>query len=107
MKKFMLLFLATAMVGVGCATTETTAASTANQTITLDQALQKSVETREKLLEAKQAYENAKLAAEVVSGKKTVTQAAQQQVQNQVQTQIDTAKKQLEDEKNAWKELLK
>ena len=103
MKKLALFVLAAAILGAGCATTETTAASTANQTITLEQALQKSAETREKLLEAKQAYQNAKLAAEVASGKKTVADAAQQQVQNQ----LDAAKKQIEDEKNSWLELLK
>ena len=104
MKKLMLLTTIAATLGAGCVSTGTqTAASTANQAITLDQALQKSAETREKLLEAKQAYQNAKLAAEVASGKKTTAQAAQEQVQNQ----IDTAKKQIEDEKNAWKELLK
>lgn len=103
MKKLALFALAAATLSVGCASTETTTASTANQTITLEQALQKSAETREKLLEAKQAYQNAKLAAEVASGKKTVSQAAEQQVQNQ----LDVAKQQIENEKNAWKELLK
>ena len=104
MKKLALFVLAATVLSAGCASTETqTTASTANQTITLEQALQKSAETREKLLEAKQAYQNAKLAAEVASGKKTVADAAQQQVQNQ----LDTAKKQIEDEKNAWMELLK
>ena len=105
MKKLMLLAISAATLSAGCVSTGTqqTAASTANQTITLEQALQKSAETREKLLEAKQAYQNAKLAAEVAAGKKTVTQAAQEQVQSQ----LDTAKKQIEDEKNSWMELLK
>ncbi len=105
MKKLALLTLACCTVG--CATTGTTGDSSAAQfnaqTITLEQALQKSAETREKLLEAKKQYEQAKLAAEVAAGKKTVTQAAQQQVENQ----LDVAKKQLQDEKNAWAELLK
>ena len=103
MKKSILFVLAVSVFTVGCATTGTSTASTANQTITLEQALQKSAETREKLLEAKQAYQNAKLAAEVASGKKTTTQAAQQQVQNQ----LEVAKQQLENEKNAWMELIK
>ncbi len=103
MKKLVLFIFATALLGVGCATTETAPASTANQTITLEQALQKSAETREKLLEAKQAYQNAKLAAEVAAGKKTSAQAAQEVAQQK----IDAAKKQIEDEKNSWLELLK
>ncbi len=103
MKKFMFLALAASTLSVGCVTTETTTASTANQTITLEQALQKSAETREKLLEAKQAYQNAKLAAEVAAGKKTTTQAAQEKAQQQ----IDAAKQQIENEKNSWLELLK
>ena len=105
MKKLALLTLAFATVG--CATTGTTESTSASQinaqTITLEQALQKSAETREKLLDAKKQYEQAKLASEVAAGKKTVTQAAQQQIENQ----LDTAKKQLKDEKNAWAELLK
>lgn len=105
MKKLVLLTFA--LSTVGCATTGTTEETAATkfnaQTITLEQALQKSAETREKLLEAKKQYEQAKVAAEVASGKKTVTQAAQDQVQNQ----LDAAKKQLQDEKNAWAELLK
>ena len=104
MKKLALFALAATTLSAGCASTGTqTVASTANQTITLEQALQKSAETREKLLEAKQAYQNAKLAAEVAAGKKTAADAAQQQVQSQ----LDTAKKQIEDEKNSWMELLK
>ena len=103
MKNTALFVLAAALLSVGCATADTTAASTSNQTITLEQALQKSAETREKLLEAKQAYQAAKTAAEVASGKKTTTQAAQDVVQNQ----LNAAKQQLENEKNAWKELIK
>ena len=105
MKKLALLMLAVSTVG--CATTgttgNTTGTQTAMQTITLEQALQKSAETHEKLLEAKKQYEQAKLAAEVASGKKTAAQAAQEQIE----TQLDAAKKQLQDEKNAWAELLK
>lgn len=104
MKKIALLMLAISTVG--CATTGTTENSSANQTamqtITLEQALQKSAETREKLLEAKKQYEQAKLAAEVAAGKKTATQAAQEQIESK----LDAAKKQLQDEKNAWAELL-
>ena len=104
MKKLFLLACA-AVMGVGCATTGTTPSSstTAQQPITLDQALEKSAQTRQKLLEAKQQYEQAKTAAEVASGQKTASQAAQEQVQQQ----IKSAKKQLQDEKNAWEELLK
>lgn len=104
MKKLFLLALASATLTAACATTGAdTTATAANQTITLEQALEKSAATREKLLEAKQAYQNAKLAAEVAAGKKTTTQAAQEAAQQQ----IDATKKQLENEKNAWLDLLK
>ena len=104
MKKLFLLALTAATLTAACATTGTESTATAaNQTITLEQALEKSAATREKLLEAKQAYQNAKLAAEVAAGKKTATQAAQETAQQK----IDAAKKQLEDEKNSWLELLK
>ncbi len=104
MKKLFFLALTAATLTAACATTGTdSAATTANQTITLEQALEKSAATREKLLEAKQAYQNAKLAAEVAAGKKTTTQATQEVAQQK----IDAAKKQLEDEKNSWLELLK
>ncbi|MBR4591733.1 MAG: hypothetical protein IKO35_00805 [Elusimicrobiaceae bacterium] len=106
MKKLSLL-ACTALLAAGCASTGTTGSSTsaaANiQPMTLDQALEKSAQTRQKLLEAKQQYEQAKTAAEVASGQKTAAQAAQEQVNKQ----INTAKKQIEDEKNAWAELLK
>lgn len=108
MKKIALLIMAAA--AVGCATTgnteNNTSASVSSinaQTLTLEQALQKSAETRQKLLEAKQQYQQAKTAAEVAAGKKTVADAAQEQIQNQ----LNTAKKQLQDEKNAWADLLK
>ncbi|MBR4356143.1 MAG: hypothetical protein IKP96_06250 [Elusimicrobiaceae bacterium] len=107
MKKLVLFALVATVFGAGCATngtTETASTQTFNaQNLTLEQALEKSAETRQKLLDAKQQYEQAKVAAEVAAGKKTAAQAAQ----DQVQKQIDTAKKQIQDEKNAWAELLK
>ena len=104
MKKIVLLTMVAAVAG--CATmgtTDTSATKTAAQTLTLEQALEKSAETRQKLLDAKQQYQQAKTAAEVATGKKTAAQAAQEQVQNQ----LDAAKKQLKNERDAWAELLK
>ena len=105
MKKLVLLSaaaLCAGCMGTGNSTQDSTTRMT-GQTLTLEQALEKSAQTREKLLEAKQQYQQAKVAAEVASGQKTASQAAQ----DQVQKQIDTAKKQLKSEKEAWAELLK
>lgn len=70
MKKTLLLAVIAAALGAGCASTSGTQATTANQTMTLEQALEKSAETRQKLLDAKQSYQDAKNAADVASGKK-------------------------------------
>lgn len=102
MTKILPLAILAAVFAAGCASTGSNAASAANQTMTLEEALQKSAETRQKLMDAKQSYQNAKTAAEVASGKKTATDAAKEQLQQKA----DNAKKQIEDEKNAWKELL-
>ncbi len=105
MKK--LVLLSAAALCAGCMATgnssQDSTAKMAGQTITLEQALEKSAQTREKLLEAKQQYQQAKIAAEVASGQKTASQAAQ----DQIQQQLDSAKKQLKSEKEAWAELLK
>lgn len=103
MKKLILFALAAGCCA--CATTGSTdsAANFNAQTITLEQAMEKSAATRQQLLDAKQQYQQAKLAAEVAAGKKTTTQAAQETVQNK----IDAAKKQLQNEKDAWADLLK
>ncbi len=94
--------IAAALLSVGCATTATADKTTAGQTITLEQALQKSAETRQKLLEARESYQNAKSAAEVASG----TKSASDLVREQVQEKVDSAKAQIQAEKEAWQELL-
>ena len=103
MKKTFLLAVTAAVLAAGCASTGTTTTTTANQTLTLEQALQKSAETRQKLLDAKQSYENAKNAAAVASGQKSAADVAKEQLQEKV----DNAKKQIQAEKDAWAELLK
>ena len=101
MKK-MMLFVAAAVLAAGCASTGTTSSTGTAQPMTLEQALQKSAETRQKLLDAKQSYENANSAAEVASGQKTAADAAKEQLQQKV----DNAKQQIQAEKDAWAELL-
>ncbi len=101
MKK-MLLFVAAAVLATGCASTGTVSSTGTTQPMTLEQALQKSAETRQKLLDAKQSYENAKSAAEVASGQKTAADVAKEQLQQKV----DNAKQQIQAEKDAWAELL-
>ena len=104
MKKMMLFVLAVAILGVGCASTATnTTTATANQPLTLEEALRKSAETRQQLEQAKRNYQTAKTAAEVAGGNTSVSDA----VQNQVKKQINTAKTQIEAEKDAWADLLK
>lgn len=103
MKKTVFTLLAAAVLTTGCATTGTTDGSaTTKQTITLEQALQKSAETRQKLLEAKQAYQNAQNAAAVAAGTKTAADVAKEAIEEK----IESAKQQLADEKAAWAELL-
>lgn len=101
MKK-MMLFMAAAVLAAGCASTGTVSSTGTTQPMTLEQALQKSAETRQKLLDAKQSYENAKSAAEVASGQKTAADVAKEQLQQKV----DDAKQQIQAEKDAWAELL-
>jgi uncharacterized protein YcfL len=101
MKKAMLLAVLAAFVA-GCASTTNTPTTTANQTLTLDEALQKSAETRQKLEEAKQTYQNAKNASAVASGaSNSITDA----VKTQVQKQLDTSKTQVNNEVQAWKDV--
>ena len=104
MKKTLLTVLTAAVLATGCVTTGTAdgSATTTTQTITLEQALQKSAETRQKLLEAKEAYQNAKTAAAVAAGTKTAADVAKEAIEEK----IDSAKQQLADEKAAWEELL-
>ena len=104
MKKILCLTALCAVAFTGCATTgANTEASTANKTLTLEEALQKSAETRQKLLEAKEAYENAKAAAIASQENNTdfTTELAKQAIQNK----IENVKDQIEAEKDAWKEI--
>jgi len=101
MKKVMLLTVLAAL-GVACASTSNTATTTtANQTLTLDEALQKSAETRQKLEQAKQTYQNAKNASAAASASNSVTDAIKTQVQNQ----INTSTTQVNNEVQAWKDV--
>lgn len=102
MNKTLLLAVIAAALTAGCASTGTTQATTANQTLTLEQALEKSAETRQKLLDAKQSYQDAKNAADVASGKKTAADVAREQLQQKT----DDAKRKLQAEKEAWLELM-
>ena len=56
MKKTLLLAVTAAVLAAGCASTGTTTATTANQSLTLEEALQKSAETRQKILDSKKSY---------------------------------------------------
>ena len=102
MKKLLCLSVLAALCVTGCASTGTSStASSANQMLTLDEALQKSAETRQKLQQAKESYEAAKAAANS-SAASTATDlgnAAQQQ-------KVDDANGKIEAEKEAWKEAL-
>ena len=105
MKKLFLFALAAA--AVGCATgntTGTTTTSTATaQPITLDQAFEKSSQARQQIETVKEQYRQVKTTAEVATGKKTAAQAAQEDIQRK----LDQTKKQIQDEKDAWANLLK
>lgn len=105
MKKILCLTALCAVTfAVGCATTGANSeASTANKTLTLEEALQKSAETRQKLLEAKQAYENAKAAA--IASKENNTDFTTELAKQVVQSKVNDVKDQIEAEKEAWKEV--
>ena len=103
MKKTILLAFVAAVLAAGCASTGASTSTTTVKPMTLDEALQKSAETRQKLLEAKQSYQNAKTAAEVASGSKTAADVAKEKLQQKA----DETKKQIQAEKDAWAELLK
>lgn len=104
MKKVFLLSVLAAFAVAGCATANTGADSTSTmQIMTLDEALQKAAETRAQLQQAKDSYQQAKTAADVASGNKSITDA----VQDQIQKQVNSAKTSIKNEKDAWAELLK
>jgi len=66
MKKMILLaVVAGAAVLTGCASTSNNTTVSNPQILTLDEALQKSAETRQKVLDAKKSYEAAKSAQNI------------------------------------------
>ena len=105
MKKILSLTLISSLVlATGCATTgAATEETSTKKMLTLEEALQKSAETRQKLLEAKQAYENVKSAAQAsqTNNSDIATELAKQAIQSKV----DDAKNQIEAEKQAWKDI--
>ena len=106
MKKTLSLAVLAVLFLAGCASTGTgTTASAANTPLTLEEALQKSAETRQKLEEAKQAYQNAKAAATASqqNGTSITTELAKQAIQSQ----INTATTQVNNEIQAWKDVVK
>lgn len=84
----------------GCTASQTTAAKT--NTMTLDEALQKSAETRQKISDIKEAYNTAKEADKATNASSSTLDAAKAAAQEK----IDSVKQQIEDEKKAWKETL-
>ncbi len=105
MKKiFSLSLLCTlGLMVAGCATTGAENTTTANTPLTLEEALQKSAETRQKILDAKEKYQNIKNAAATAD---TATNGIAGELAKQaVQYKIDSAKKSIEAEKEAWKEI--
>ncbi len=104
MKKIISLSILAALAfTVGCATNNTTASS-ANTPLTLEEALQKSAETRQKLQEAQTAYQNAKAAA--AASKQNGTSISTELAKQAVQTKIDNTKSQVNTEVQAWKDVL-
>lgn len=99
-----LSLLAALALSAGCATGSNTAASAANTPLTLEEALQKSAETRQKLLDAKAAYENAKAAAQ--ASQENNTSISSELAKQAVQNKVNNVKQQLDAEKQAWKEVL-
>lgn len=102
MKKMMLLAVLAAFVA-GCATTTSATGETSTQVMTLDQALQKSAETRAQLEQAKKNYQNAQAATSQASGNASMTDT----VKAQVKQKVADSKAQVDNEVNAWKEVLK
>lgn len=108
MKKVLPLIIAVAaFTVVGCAGTQST--STANTPMSLDEALQKSAQTRQQILDAKSSYEAAKNSASS-SSSSAASSAAKDAVQAGIDAQkakLEAQKAKIEAEKQAWKEALK
>ena len=102
MKKLMLLAVFAAFVA-GCATTTSDTGETSTQILTLDQALQKSAETRAQLEQAKKNYQSAQAATDQASGSASISDT----VKTQVKQKVAESKAQVDNEVNAWKEVLK
>ena len=102
MKKIMFLAVLAAFVA-GCATTTSETGTTSTQVMTLDQALQKSAETRAQLEQAKKNYQSAKAATDEAGGSSSMTDT----VKAQIKQKVADSKTQVDNEVNAWKEVLK
>ena len=102
MKKTILLAFVTAVLAAGCASTGTATSTTATQPMTLEEALQKSAETRQKVLDAKKSYEAAKSAQNSAAAN-----TAAELGKAALKEKVNTAKSQIEAEKQAWKDALK
>ena len=100
------LFAVLATLAAGCASTNGTTTTASNQPLTLEEALQKSAETRQKLQEAQQAYQNAKNAAATANANNSGDTVVDT-VKTQIQEKINTSKTQVDNEVQAWKEVLK
>ena len=104
MKKVLSLsVLAALALTVGCATGNT-ADSSANTQITLEQALQKSQETRQQLEQAKSAYQSAKSAAQ--ASKQNGTSIEVELAKQALQNKVNATKSQVDSEVQAWKDVL-
>ena len=103
MKKIILLAILAVAAGLtGCASTSNNSAVSNPQILTLDEALQKSAETRQKVLNAKKSYEAAKSAQNSAAAN-----TAAELGKAALKEKVNTAKSQIEAEKKAWKDVLK
>lgn len=103
MKK-LIFCLACAFAFAACATTGTEQTTTQKtkinpEDITLENALKKSQELRGQVEDAKTAYKTAQAANQATG--------ATDGIKNQVNKQLETAKQQIKNEADAWKELAK
>lgn len=107
MKKTMsFVILAGLLLSVGCASTQPeTNTSTANTPITLEQALEKAAAARQQVEQAKTAYTNVKAAAK--ASKENNSNFETELAKQVVQSKIDETKKQVKNEVQEWKEILK
>ena len=111
MKNTTLTIAAIALIGAfaGCTgaqpqqdNTAATNAINALQNMSVEDMLQKSAEYRQQIENAKSAYAT----AQQVDDATNISGAVTDGVKNAVKEKVDTVKKQLKDEKKAWKETL-